>query len=83
MSTTRVERDTMGEMEVPSEALYGASTQRAVLNFPVSGKPVEAGIIHAYGLIKWAAARVNGELGQVDTSLTGQIEVSRKGSLRR
>ena len=78
MSTTRVERDTMGEMEVPSEALYGASTQRAVLNFPVSGEPVESGIIHAYGLIKWAAARVNGELGQVDTSLTGQIEVAAK-----
>jgi len=76
MSTTRVERDTMGEMEVPTEALYGASTQRAVLNFPVSGQPVEAGIIHAYGLIKWAAARVNGELGQVDKSLTEQIEVA-------
>jgi fumarate hydratase class II len=66
----------MGEMEVPSEALYGASTQRAVLNFPVSGEPVEAGIIHAYGLIKWAAARVNGALGEVDKSLTGQIEAA-------
>ena len=76
MSTTRIERDTMGEMEVPSEALYGASTQRAVLNFPVSGEPVEAGIIHAYGLIKWAAARVNGALGEVDKSLTGQIEAA-------
>ena len=74
MSTTRIERDTMGEMEVPSEALYGASTQRAVLNFPVSGEPVEPGIIRAYGLIKWAAARVNGELDQVDKSLTDQIE---------
>jgi len=74
MSTTRIERDTMGEMEVPSEALYGASTQRAVLNFPVSGEPVEPGIVRAYGLIKWAAARVNGELDQVDKSLTDQIE---------
>jgi len=64
----------MGEMEVPSEALYGASTQRAVLNFPVSGEPVEPGIVRAYGLIKWAAARVNGELDQVDKSLTDQIE---------
>ncbi|MCP4848544.1 MAG: class II fumarate hydratase [Verrucomicrobiaceae bacterium] len=76
MSNTRIERDTMGEMEVPSEALYGASTQRAVLNFPVSGEPVEVGIIHAYGLIKWASARVNGELGQVDKSLTCQIETA-------
>jgi fumarate hydratase class II len=76
MSTTRIERDTMGEMEVPSEALYGASTQRAVLNFPVSGEPVESGIIHAFGLIKWAAARVNGELGQLDRKLTDQIEVA-------
>ena len=64
----------MGGMEVPSGALYGASTQRAVLNFPVSGEPVEPGIIRAYGLIKWAAARVNGELDQVDKSLTDQIE---------
>ncbi len=76
MSTTRIERDTMGEMEVPSEALYGASTQRAVLNFPVSGEPVESGIIHAFGLIKWAAARINGELGQLDKTLTDQIEVA-------
>ena len=67
MSDTRLERDSMGEMPVPVEALYGASTQRAVLNFPVSGEPVEAGIIHAFGLIKWAAARVNGELGHVPT----------------
>ena len=51
MSTTRIERDTMGEMEVPSEALYGASTQRAVLNFPVSGEPVEPGIVRALSLI--------------------------------
>ena len=76
MSNTRTERDTMGEMEVPSEALYGASTQRAVLNFPVSGEPVEPGVVHAYGLIKLAAARVNGELGHVDKALTEQIEVA-------
>jgi fumarate hydratase class II len=74
--STRIERDTMGEMEVPSEALYGASTQRAVLNFPVSGEPVEPGVVHAYGLIKWAAARVNGELGHVEKALTEQIETA-------
>ncbi len=64
----------MGEMPVPCHALYGASTQRAVLNFPVSGEPVEAGIVHAYGLIKWAAARVNGELGHVPEDKTDLIE---------
>jgi fumarate hydratase class II len=73
-SETRIEKDTMGEMEVPSSALYGASTQRAVLNFPVSGEPVESGMVRAYGLIKWAAARVNGELGHVDKDKTELIE---------
>ena len=66
----------MGEMEVPEEALYGASTQRAVLNFPISGESTSPGLIHAYGLIKWAAARVNGELGHVDKELTAQIEIA-------
>ena len=74
MSSTRIERDTMGEMDVPEEALYGASTQRAVLNFPISGESSNPGLIHAYGLIKWAAARVNGELGHVNKDLTIQIE---------
>ena len=64
----------MGEMPVPSDALYGASTQRAVLNFPVSHRPVDPGIVHAYGLIKWAAARVNGELGHVAKEKTELIE---------
>lgn len=61
--STRIEKDSMGEMSVPAEALYGASTQRAVLNFPVSGQPVPFPVVHAYGLIKWAAAKVNAELG--------------------
>ena len=74
MSDTRIERDSMGEMPVPADALYGASTQRAVLNFPVSGEPVESGIVRAFGLIKWAAARVNGELGHVDGEKTTLIE---------
>lgn len=53
----------MGEMEVPAQALYGASTQRAVLNFPVSGQRVPPSVIYAYGLIKRAAAQANAELG--------------------
>ena len=74
MSDTRLERDSMGEMPVPANALYGASTQRAVLNFPVSHQPVDPGVIRAYGLIKWAAARVNGELGHVPREKTDLIE---------
>ena len=64
----------MGEMPVPAEALYGASTQRAVLNFPISNESVESGVIHAFGLIKWAAARVNGELGHIPPEKTPLIE---------
>ena len=63
---TRIEKDTMGEMEVPAEALYGASTQRAVLNFPVSGRPVPARLVHAYGHLKSACAEVNRRLGLLD-----------------
>ncbi len=73
-NSPRIERDTMGEMEVPGEALWGASTQRAVLNFPVSGTTVDPGIIHAYGLVKWAAARANRELGTVSPEKTDLIE---------
>ncbi|MBS0198230.1 MAG: class II fumarate hydratase [Planctomycetes bacterium] len=63
----------MGEMQVPADALYGASTQRAVLNFPVSGRPVPFGIIEAYSLIKAAAARVNNQLGRLDSKRTKAI----------
>ena len=70
----RTEKDSMGEMQVPDEALYGASTQRAVLNFPISGEPVQEGMVKAYGLIKWAAASVNGELGVVTKEKTALIE---------
>ncbi|MFT5222064.1 MAG: fumarate hydratase class II [Glaciecola sp.] len=61
MADMRIASDTMGEMELPADALWGASTQRAVLNFPVSGQPVPAEIIHAHALIKWAAATANEE----------------------
>ncbi|MEC8405283.1 MAG: lyase family protein, partial [Verrucomicrobiota bacterium] len=59
----RTESDSMGQMEVPINALYGASTQRAVLNFQISGIPMDRALIRAYGLIKLAAAQVNSELG--------------------
>lgn len=59
----RTERDSMGEMQVPDDALYGASTQRAVLNFPVSGRPLPEPFIRGLGLVKWACARANEDLG--------------------
>ena len=71
--TTRTERDSMGEMEVPAAALYGASTQRAVLNFPISGSRLPPPFIHAYGLIKQAAAQTNAELGLLDPDLAEKI----------
>src|SRR5215831_399277 len=60
---TRIERDSMGEMEVPADAYYGASTQRAVLNFPISGQPLPRRFIRALGMVKKAAAQTNRELG--------------------
>ncbi|MBW0000833.1 MAG: class II fumarate hydratase [Verrucomicrobia bacterium] len=59
---TRIEKDSMGTMEVPADALYGASTQRAVLNFPVSGYRFSRPLIRALGLVKWAAASANRDL---------------------
>jgi fumarate hydratase class II len=59
----RMEHDSMGELRVPAEALWGAQTQRAVDNFPVSGRPLPRGFIRALGLVKAAAAEVNAGLG--------------------
>jgi fumarate hydratase class II len=63
---TRMERDSMGEMAVPADALYGASTQRAVLNFPISGQRFPRRFIEALALIKLAAAETNAGLGLLD-----------------
>ena len=61
----RTEKDSMGEMEVPEDALYGASTQRAVLNFPISGYRKPEGFIRGLGLVKWCCATANEELGRL------------------
>jgi fumarate hydratase, class II len=58
-----MEKDSMGEVEVPIDAYYGASTQRAVLNFPISGQPFPRRFIRALGMVKKAAAQTNRELG--------------------
>ena len=73
MSDTRIERDTMGEMQVPADALYGASTQRAALNFPISGYRFGRPFVRALGLIKYAAAVVNEQLNRLEPKLAGAI----------
>ena len=70
---TRVERDSMGEMAVPADALYGASTQRAVLNFPISGQRFPRRFIRALALIKLAAADTNAALGLLDADVAHAI----------
>jgi fumarate hydratase class II len=74
MTETRIERDTMGEVVLPCGALYGAQTQRAVENFPISGQPMPAEFIRALGLVKLAAARVNRELGLLPPDVADAIE---------
>ena len=74
MSGHRIEKDSMGEMKVPESALYGASTQRAVENFPVSGEPLPPELIRALGLIKLAAAKVNREIGRLEKGIADPIE---------
>src|SRR3984893_1458671 len=70
---TRREKDSMGEMTLPASALYGASTERAVLNFPVSGYRFSRPFIRALGLIKWAAAQANHDLGLLDAERSALI----------
>ena len=66
----------MGEMDVPIDALYGASTQRAVLNFPISGQRFPRPFIRALAMVKQAAAETNAELGLLDRSVAGAIAAS-------
>ncbi len=69
----RIEHDTMGDVAVPVAARWGAQTQRAVQNFPVSGQRVDAGLIRALARIKGAAAVVNASLGVIDPAVAGAI----------
>ena len=69
----RIEHDTMGEVRVPARAAYQAQTQRAVENFPISGRGLERGQIRALALIKAAAAKVNAQLGVVETETAAAI----------
>src|SRR5690606_30664954 len=75
----RTEHDSMGELQVPADALWGAQTQRAVENFPISGQPMPRGFIRALGLVKAAAAEVNGELGLLSKT---RAEAIRRAALQ-
>ncbi|MFH1523916.1 MAG: aspartate ammonia-lyase [Chloroflexota bacterium] len=72
-SSTRIERDSLGEIQVPAEALYGAQTQRAVENFPISGLKPWRAFIWSMATIKRAAAEVNRDLGLLDAERAGAI----------
>jgi fumarate hydratase class II len=76
MSNHRVEHDSMGDVNVPARAYYGAQTQRAVENFPISGTGLPPELIHALGLVKWAAAIANRDLGKL--AQTGKNRLNEK-----
>jgi fumarate hydratase class II len=72
----RIEHDSMGELKVPEDALWGAQTQRAVDNFPISGLGMPRQFIAALGLVKWAAAGANSELGLLQSDVAVAIQQS-------
>src|ERR1051326_8398515 len=74
MAEYRIEKDSMGEMRVPAEALYAAQTQRAVENFPISGLRFPRVFVRALGLVKAVAAAVNADLGLLDERRAQVIE---------
>jgi fumarate hydratase class II len=73
MSDYRIEKDSLGEVRVPAEALYGAQTQRAVENFPISGIPFSRSFIRALGLVKAACAQANEDLGLLEADMAAAI----------
>jgi len=75
-SSFRAERDSMGELQVPADALWGAQTQRAVQNFPISGLAMPRAFIGALGLVKQAAARANTRLGLLDAAVAQAIDAA-------
>ncbi len=83
MTKMRIERDSMGELQVPEEALYGAQTQRAINNFPVSGRPMPKAFITALIQVKQAAAHANGRLHCITSDQAAAIESVCELLLRR
>ena len=76
MTEFRIEKDSLGEVKVPKDALYGAQTQRAVENFPVSGIPFPRVFIRALGLIKAVSAEVNAGLGLLDANIAHAVHLA-------
>ena len=74
MTRSRIENDSLGEIAVPVDALYGAQTQRACNNFPISGLAMPRLFIRALGMIKYACAKVNCDLGKLDANMGVAIE---------
>ncbi|HEU4981691.1 MAG TPA: lyase family protein, partial [Acidobacteriaceae bacterium] len=73
MAETRKEKDSLGFVEVPARAYYGAQTARAVENYPISGMRAHPALIRAIGMVKYAAAEANRELGLVDAERANAI----------
>ena len=71
---TRIEADSMGQLEVPEDALYGAQTQRAINNFPISGQPLPESFIRALIQLKQAAARANQSLDCISSDMASAID---------
>jgi fumarate hydratase class II len=80
-SNFRIERDSMGEVRVPAAAYYGAQTQRAVENFPISGWPLPPELIRALGLVKYAAAVANRDLGKLTTTGKNRLDAQQVKAL--
>ena len=76
MSDYRVEKDSMGEVKVPKKALYGAQTQRAFENFPISGIKFSPEFISALGYVKKAAAHANFDLDLIDKEISAAISAA-------
>ncbi|HSN72264.1 MAG TPA: class II fumarate hydratase [Steroidobacteraceae bacterium] len=72
----RIERDSLGEVRIPDSAPWGPQTQRAVENFAIGGLPMPTSFVRALGLVKWAAARANRELGELPAELCDGIEAA-------
>ena len=73
MADIRIEADTMGSLEVPSDRYYGAQTARSLINFDIGDDTMPVGVIRAFGILKQAAAKTNLELGQLDESVAKLI----------
>lgn len=71
---TRIEKDSMGEIQVPSDRYYGAQTQRSLENFPISGERFSRAMIRAFGIVKRSAAKVNADLGVLDADKSTLIQ---------